>query len=224
MGTNLPAERGPALDWINAHLEPWGDNAAAIGLDPTEVTALVTLAGSAETARTEADTARQASKASTLNWYDKADAAMNWARDLILKVKTHAAINNDPQVYVLAQMSPKDPPGETPAPDVPSDIKAELLDQGRVRLTWKGKGPRGTFYIVKRRLTSETNFTVVATVTDKAFTDEALPFGTDRVTYAIDAQQTDKLVFGPEKNVQLGVGNGQQAAAQIGGGAQSDAA
>lgn len=115
---------------------------------------------------------------------------------------------------MLAQLSPKAPPGETPPPDVPSDIRAELLDQGRVRLAWKGKGPRGTFYIVKRRLVNEQSFTVIATVTDKAFTDEDLPFGIDRVTYVIDARQTDKLVYGPEKNVQLGVGNGQQSSEQ----------
>ncbi|MEQ9096518.1 MAG: hypothetical protein RIE32_09670 [Phycisphaerales bacterium] len=214
MGKNMPAERGQALDWINARLEPWEENAAAIGLELTDPAALVALAGAADEARVAADAARSASKAATQNWYDKADQAMDFARDLILKIKTKAAVDDDPQVYVLAQVSPKASPGETPPPDVPSDIKAELLDQGRVRLTWKGKGPRGTFYIVKRRLLNENAFTVIATVTDKVFTDESLPFGIDKAVYAIDAQQTDKLVYGPEKNVQLGVGNGSQSGEQ----------
>lgn len=209
MGKNMPAERGQALDWINARLDPWETNAAAIGLDPTDPAAMIALAGTADDARLAADAARSASKAATQNWYDKADEAMDFARELILKIKAEAA--TDPQVYVLAQISPKASPGETPAPDVPSDVKAELLDQGRVRLTWKGKGPRGTFYIVKRRLLNENTFTVIATVTDKVFTDESLPFGIDKAVYAIDAQQTDKLVYGPEKNVQLGVGNGSQS-------------
>ncbi|MEQ8316734.1 MAG: hypothetical protein RIE77_12745 [Phycisphaerales bacterium] len=212
MGTNLPAERGPALDWINARLDPWETNAAAIGLEPTDPAALVALAGAADDARLAADAARSTSKTKTLDWYDKADAAMDFARELILKIKSAAA--SDPQVYVLAQVSPKASPGETPPPEIPSDVRAELLDQGRVRLTWKGKGPRGTFYIVKRRLLNENAFTVIATVTDKVFTDESLPFGADKAVYAIDAQQTDKLVYGPEKNVQLGVGNGQQASEQ----------
>jgi hypothetical protein len=211
MGTNLPAHRGPAIDWINARLTPWGANAVAIGLEPTDPPALVALAGAADDARIAADNARAASKAATQAWYDTADAAMDFARDLILKIKTQAAVTNDPQVYTLALISARANPGETPAPEVPSDIRAELLDQGRVRLTWKGKGPRGTFYIVKRRLVSENTFTVIATVTDKVFTDESLPFGVDKVVYAIDAQQTDKLVYGPEKNVQLGVGNNQQS-------------
>lgn len=217
MGTNLPPDRGPAVDWITEHLSLWTASAAQIGLDPTEVTALASLTSAAGTARSAAGTARQESKNKTRDWYDKADAAMNEARELILKIKAFAATSGDPQVWVLSGLSPRDEPGETPAPDVPSDIKAELLNQGYVRLTWKGKGPRGTFYIVKRRLDNEPKFSVIATVTDKAFTDEDLTFGVDKVTYAIDAQQTDKLVYGPEKVVQLGVGNnqqGQQAGAQ----------
>ena len=106
MGTNMPANRGLALDWINARLDPWEENAAAIGLELTDPAALVALAGAADEARVAADAARSASKAATQNWYDKADQAMDFARDLILKIKTKAAVDDDPQVYVLAQVSP----------------------------------------------------------------------------------------------------------------------
>lgn len=215
MGTNMPSYRGPAIDWITQRLAAWNDNAAAIGVDPLAVTALTSLTSTATTARNAAGTARDQAKAKTLDWHNAADVAMDAARDLILQIKAHAASTDDPQVYVLAQMSPKDPPGETPAPEVPSDITAQLLDQGHVRLSWKGKGPRGTFYIVKRRLNNDSDYTVVATVTDKTFTDEAIPFGTDRVTYAIDAQQTDKRVFGPVKIVQIGAGNGGQSGEKV---------
>ena len=208
MGTNLPSERAPAIDWITQRLAARTNNAAAIGVQAADVTALASLTSGATNAKTAAGTARETSKASTLAWYDAADDAMDAARDLILQIKSFAASSDDPQVYVLAQMSPKDPPGETPAPEVPSDIKSELLDQGFIRLTWKGRGPRGTFYIIKRRFDNDTDYTVIATVTDKTFTDESVPFGTDRVTYAIDAQQTDKRVFGPVKTVQIGAGNG----------------
>ncbi|MEO1277325.1 MAG: hypothetical protein AAFV77_00005 [Planctomycetota bacterium] len=208
MGTNLPGERPAAIDWITQRLAAWAANAAAIGVQEADVTALVSLVNTASNARSAAGTAREESKARTLDWYNTADEAIDAARDLILQIKSFAASSDDPQVYVLAQLSPKDPPGETPAPEVPSDIKSELLDQGFIRLTWKGKGPRGTFYIIKRRFDNDSDYTVVATVTDKTFTDESVPFGTDRVTYAIDAQQTDKRVFGPVKTVQIGAGNG----------------
>ena len=208
MGANLPADRGPAIDWITQRLAAWTANAAAIGVQESDVTALASLTSGATNAKTAAGTAREESKAKTLAWHEAADDAMDAARDLILQIKSFAASSDDPQVYVLAQLSPKDPPGETPAPDVPSDIRAELLNQGFIRLTWKGRGPRGTFYIIKRRFDNDADYAVVATVTDKTFTDESVPFGTDRVTYAIDAQQTDKRVFGPVKIVQIGAGNG----------------
>ena len=210
MGTNLPPQRGPAVDWITERLALWTANAAQIGLLEAEVTALASLANAAGNARSAAGTARAESKNATRDWHDKADETMDEARELILKIKAFAATSGDPQVWVLSGLSPKDPPGQTPAPEAPSDIAAELLDQGYVRLSWKGKGPRGTFYIVKRRLNDDTEYAVIATVTDKTFTDEAIPFGTDKVTYAIDAQQTDKRVFGPVRIVQIGSANNQQ--------------
>lgn len=215
MGTNLPPQRGPAVDWITERLAMWTANAASIGLLESEVAAVAALTQQAGTARSAAGTARAESKNKTRDWHDKADEAMDEARELILKIKAFAAASGDPQVWVLSGLSPRDEPGETPAPEVPSDINAELLNQGYIRLSWKGKGPRGTFYIVKRRLDNEQSYTVIATVTDKNFTDESIPFGTDRVTYAIDAQQTDKLVYGPVKVVQIGAGNGAQSGEKI---------
>jgi hypothetical protein len=197
------------MDWINARLGPWETNAAAIGLEPTDPAALIALAGAADDARLAADEARSTSKARTLDWYEKADAAMDFTRELILKIKSKAAV--DPQAYVLAQVSPKDPPGETPAPEAPGDITATLIPGGPVRLNWKGKGPRGTFYIVKRKLDGEASYSIIATVTDKSFTDNGLPKGIDMVFYQIDAQQTDKVTVGSIIPVQLGTGNTQQS-------------
>lgn len=209
MGSNMPSYRGAAIDWITEHLAQWADNAAAIGIDAADVAALASSTSTATNSRTAAGVARQASKDATLDWYDAADTAMDGARDLILEIKAFAASSDNPQVYVLAGLSPKDPPGETPAPDAPSDITATLLSGGSLELKWKGKGPRGTFYIVNRRLLGESTYSVIATVTDKTFTDATLPVGVDEVRYQINAQQTDKLTLGDIKLVQLGVGNNQ---------------
>ncbi|OAB63720.1 hypothetical protein AY599_28265 [Leptolyngbya valderiana BDU 20041] len=205
----MPANRGLALDWINARLDPWEANAAAIGLELTDPAALVALAGAADEARVAADAARSASKAATQAWYDKADAAMDFARELILKIKAKAA--TDPQVYVLAQVSARANPGETPPPESPSPIVATLIKGGPLRLDWKCTGPRGTFYIVKRKLEGENAFSIIATVTDKVFTDNTLPRGIDQVTYQVDAQQQDKVTAGDVLPVQLGSGNGSQS-------------
>ena len=217
MGRNLPSERGPALDWTTERLAKWTANAAAIGVDPATVTAAASATAAATNARTAAGTARAASKSATKHYYDLADEALDLVRDIILEVKAHAASTDDPQVYVLADLSPKDPPGETPAPEAPSDVTASLLPDGALELRWKGKGPQGTFYIVKRRLLGQGAFGIIATTTDKSFTDNNIPQGTDEVRYQILAQQTDKVVQGQIKVVQLGSGNGQQATGQAGG-------
>lgn len=211
MGRNLPSRRGPALDWITERLGTWTDNAASIGVEAAEVAAVASATSTAVNARTAAGTARAASKSKTQDYYDKADAALELARDLILEIKAFAATSDDPQVYVLADLSPKAEPGETPAPEAPSDVSTTLLPNGALELKWKGKGPQGTFYIVSRRLSTESSYSIIATVTDKVFTDSSLPFGIDEVRYQINAQQTDKVTQGPITTVRLGVGNGQQA-------------
>ena len=221
MGRNLPSERGNALDWITERLATWADNAAAIGLDAADVAAVASATAQADTARTAAGAARASSKSKTQDYYDKADAAIEGARDLILTVKAFAASSDDPQVYVLADLSPIAPRGETPAPDAPSDVNTTLLPDGGLQLNWKGKGPQGTFYIITRQLAGETAFTTIATVTDKSFTDSSIPFGTDQVLYQIRAQQTDKVTQGPIVTVRLGVGNASQSGQQ---GGQSEAA
>ena len=54
-------------------------------------------------------------------------------------------------------------------------------------------------------------YSEIATTTDKTFTDNAIPFGTDSVQYQVLAQQTDKVVQGPIVPVKLGSGNGPQS-------------
>jgi len=226
MGTNLPSDRGPAITWITEHLAQWADNAAAIGVDPVDVTAAASLTSTATNAKTAAGTARQASKDATLDWYEKADLAIDAARDLILEIKAFAASSDDPQVYVLAGLSPRSAPGEVPAPESPTAITAALTPGGSIQLGWTCRGPQGTFYIVKRRLDGEAAFSIIATVTEKNFTDNNLSLGVDRVFYQINAQKNEKVTEGDIRIVQLGSGNNEQSIAQIGGssGAQSDAA
>lgn len=211
MGRNLPPQRSAALDWTTERLATWTDNAAQIGLDPATVSAVASAVASATNLRTAAGSARAASKSATSSYYNSADEALDLVRDLILEVKAYAASTDDPAVYALADLSAKAPPGETPAPEAPSEVGFTLQFDGSLDLRWKGKGPQGTFYIVKRKLDGESAFSMIATTTDKAYTDNAIPFGTDRVEYQIWAQQTDKVVQGPVVPVKLGSGNGQQA-------------
>ncbi len=210
MGTNLPSDRGPAITWINDHMAQWAANAAAIGVDGADVATASALTSDAVSARSAAGSARIASKDATLSWHSKADLAIDAARDLILEIKAFAASSDDPQVYVLAGLSPRDEPGEVPAPEMPTAIHATLIPGGSIRLGWTCRGPQGTFYIVKRKLDGESGFTMIATVTDKTFTDNNLPLGVDQVLYQINAQKNEKVTVGEIALVQIGSGNNQQ--------------
>ncbi|MEQ9096592.1 MAG: hypothetical protein RIE32_10045 [Phycisphaerales bacterium] len=210
MGRNMPSQRGPALDWLGERIGLWTENAAAIGVDPLDVSAVATATSQAANARAAAGAARAAAKNATQNYYDKADVALDGARDLILQIKAFAASSDDPQVYVLSGLSPKANPSETPPPEAPSDVRYLLLPSGKIELRWKGKGPQGTFYVITRQLPGESNFTTIATATDKSYTDNSVPYGTDQVLYQIIARQTDKTVEGPITLVRMGVGNGAQ--------------
>lgn len=211
MGRNLPQKRSAALDWATDRVGTWTANADQIGVDAQTVSAVATALTTATNLRSAAGTARADSKSATTAYHNSADEALDLVRDLILEVKAHAASTDDPQVYVLANLSAKEAPGETPAPDAPSDVLYTLQFNGSLDLRWKGKGPQGTFYIVKRQLAGENAFSMIATTTDKTFTDNAIPFGTDSVQYQILAQQTDKVVQGPIVPVKLGSGNGPQS-------------
>lgn len=68
----------------------------------------------------------------------------------------------------------------------------------------EGGGPQGTFYIVKRLLPGERDYTIMGTTTSKRFTDETLRVGVGEAWYAIDAQHGKHLVRGDILIVQLG--------------------
>ena len=114
MGRNLPPQRSAALDWTTERLATWTANATQIGLTSQAVLAVASAISSATNLRSAAGTARANSKSATLAYHNAADQALEQVRDLILEVKAFAASTDDPQVYVLADLSPKDGPSPTP--------------------------------------------------------------------------------------------------------------
>ncbi|UYV11836.1 MAG: hypothetical protein NCW75_11065 [Phycisphaera sp.] len=222
MATNMPQERGAALDWVEQHIEPWTDNQAAIDLSVAQVAAITQLATTAREKLTAAGAARQAAKNATQEWYAAADQMKQLSSDLIIDIKAYARGDGGEQVYTLAQINPKDPPGEAPPPAVPSDMRTSLTNEGFVAMTWKGKGPTGTRYHVRRRLPSESAFAFLGDTSDKNFTDETVPQGTTRVDYQIVAVHTDKSVPGEPFFVQFGAGNNDSEPGQQDGGQPLD--
>jgi hypothetical protein len=187
MGTNVPQSRTEAINWVGDRIVLWTANAASIGLTAGEVTALTTLAGNAGTARNNAQIARASSKSATLDFYTQTDAMRDSAVDLVATIKAFAEKTNDPNVYVLANVSPQDPPSPLPLPTQPTNATAELGGNGAVTINFDAIGPGGTVWQVWRQLPTETEYTFVGNANSrtKSYLDATIPAGTSSAQYTI---------------------------------------
>ncbi len=210
MGANMPNDRTQALDWVEAHIDPWTENQAAINLSVEQVAAITLLAETAREKLIAAGTARDAAKAATAAWHQSADQMKSFSSSLIAELKSYARGEGGEVVYQLAQISKRAQPGEAPPPAVPTSLTSSLTNQGDVALTWKGKGPTGTRYIIERKLPAETKFFFLGDTSDKAFTDKTVPSGATPVVYQVIAVHTDNRVPGEPSYVRFGTGNAQQ--------------
>ncbi|MEQ9095202.1 MAG: hypothetical protein RIE32_02950 [Phycisphaerales bacterium] len=204
MPENLPRNPTDALDWIGAHTQRWIDHAEAIGLGEELAEEIRDLVLESRQMRLEADRAASRAKAATRAWRMSIRRTMDRARAAIAAIKTHAAVTEDEGVYALAGLSPRDRPGDAGPPERPSNAGFVVRQGGLVEVSWQGGGPQGTFYIVKRLLPGEGDYTILGTTTSKRFTDETLEVGVGEVQYAIDAQHGRHLVRGDVLLVQLG--------------------
>jgi hypothetical protein len=154
----VPDNRVAKIEFYEAHLTPWTTNAAGIGLLPASVTALGALTTAARANYNAHLAAQAAAKAATQKFYDSVRAMHSGAgagADMIQTIKTYAQTKNDPNVYVLAQITPPAQGGTTPPPGTPFDFTVGLLQDGSLELKWKCSNPSGTvgtIYEVKRRV------------------------------------------------------------------------
>ncbi len=127
---------------------------------------------------------------------------------MIANIKNFADNQSNPQlVYDAANISPADPPSPIPAPATPTNLKANLGNNGSIFISWDGTGASGTLYEVYRRVDGETTFTLLGNVDAKTkeFNDAGLPLGTTFATYQIRAVRADKAsLFSTQFNIQFG--------------------
>lgn len=190
MGDNLPSGRRQALAYVESIVGQWNSNQAGIGLSSAAVIDLTQQMVNARDAFTSVDNMRIAAKAETQDFYSKVDSMRTAAADAIATIKGFAAASGNPtNVYLLAGLTPKDPPQPVGAPETPTALSATLATNGTVDLKWDGRGPSQTLYEVYRRLASETNFVMLGTANarDKAFNDATVPAAQTLVYYQVRA-------------------------------------
>ena len=190
MGTNLPYGRTKTLVWLEAHIDAWSLDPAAIGLTGAQVAQLQGDIAGVRDDFTGVQEIRAQSEARTEQFHSSADDLHDTAADLILAIKSFAATSgNSAGVYNAAGMTPKQSAKPAATPDQPGDLRARLNGTGTVTITWSGRGPTGTVYNVMRRLHGETVFAIIGQGSgrEKSIVDGGVPAGTTRVTYVVQA-------------------------------------
>lgn len=165
----MPPDRLKQIEFCESHLTPWNTNAAAIGLTAGDVSNLATLTTAARAAYTAAVAARQASKTATLAYYDAVGQMRDDASTLVRMIKTFADSEDNPNVYVLAQIPPPAAPTPSAPPGKPGEFTVVLDTDGSVRLRFKSAdsaGSTGGLMVVQRRSAGdpESAFAVIGSV------------------------------------------------------------
>lgn len=188
----LPENRTDLIIFCEAHVPVWAANAAAIGLTAAQVTALQNFTTVARTKFNGAQAARQASLAATDDFYNSVRSMRGQAADLVRLIKAKAEADNNPNVYVLAQIPPPSAPTALPAPGKPTDIQITLNPGGSITLSWESTNSApssGAFFLVSRRITSgpaaTPAFVGIGGTAIREFTDDTITAGTAGLSYII---------------------------------------
>lgn len=208
----IPNSRLGKVQFYEDHLPPWLTNTEAIGLTAeamAEFGGRVTAARAAYDAQQAAINAARAATAAFHEAVRHMHGDPGGGSDLIRTIRAHAEMTGDANVYTLAQIPPPAPPGKTPPPGTPTDLRVSLLQGGALRLAWKCKNPAGTsgtVYEVMRRVGAGGQMQYVGSVGTKSFLDETLPAGSAGVVYQITAVRSTRRGDPAQFLVSFGVG------------------
>lgn len=186
----LPDTKLGQLEFFEAHKDLWMANAASIGIVPASMTAFKTQIAADRTAYDAMQVAREAGKASTQNFYNTHGTMLDTGRAFIAAIKAFAETSHNPNVYVLANIDPPAPPTPAPTPETPTDLVGAISPSGSVTLTWsatRSGATRGIFFLVERQRASETTWTPLGGVMEKAILDPNPGLGEGPVQYRVRA-------------------------------------
>lgn len=209
----VPDSRLGKIEFYEAHIAPWTTNAVAIGLTVPAVTVMSADLVAARNAYDAHVAALEASKAATLNFYEKVrtlHSAPGRGADMIDTIKAFAQSTGNPGVYVLAQIPAPQAPGKSQPPGTPANFAVGLLQNGALKLTWKCANPagtQGTIYEVRRKVGAAPAFEFIGATGVRSFTDETHS-GTSPVTYQITAVRSTARGAPAQFTVSFGIGGG----------------
>ncbi|MFG0286169.1 MAG: hypothetical protein ACF8R7_17265 [Phycisphaerales bacterium JB039] len=192
----VPPSRVGALEFYETHLPLWTADPTIIGLTLTQVTDLQAAVDTARTQWNNAQAARDASVGATGNFHDAIDTMRTLGSAAIAEIKAYAKTTQNPGVYATAGIPAPATPTPAPAPATPSEITAEVLASGSIRLRWKALQPAPgaeVYTQIQRRLTPTGAFTILGDTGEKEFIDATVPAGTAQAQYQLIAKRGGQM-------------------------------
>jgi hypothetical protein len=211
----IPRKFQDFLAFCQNHAPTWSAQAANIGIAPMQATAFSTLVGTLNTAYQAHISAQNAARNATIALNDTTATTRAAAADLLRLIKAFAENSATPNtVYAKADIPPPATPAPAEPPGQPTNFKAALQPEGFLSLTWKALNPSGlggTVWTVRRKLATESAWTIVGATGLRKFTDETLPLGGGggEVQYVVQGQRAQSVGLPSTPFVvQFGVGGG----------------
>lgn len=190
----VPNSRPDMIAWYAERVAAWAANAANIGLDNSQATALATLINAAQTNEAAAFAARTASRNATVNYHSNADVLKDFGAGLVKTIKAYAEATGNDTVYALASIPPPAKPGPLGPPEQPTNIRAVLNNEGQVDLKWEGSRAGGTSFRVERSIipigSGPGGWTLINVVEERSYIDDQVPQGLAMALYRIKAQRS----------------------------------
>jgi len=223
MSQVLPRADLAMIEWFEQRIADWAADPTGIGLTGDQIITLSSQVAAGRSSYNTAQQARNTSRSATVVFHDDSGTLRNFGGDLIKTIKAFAETTDDQNVYADADVPPPAPPSPRGAPGMPTNITTALTNLGEIELAWKAENASastGAFFVIQRKLDSETQWNNIGQVGTKAFSDATVPLGTARATYIIIPRRGD--LVGPAStpfSVQFGVEDPTQTQSE--GGAES---
>lgn len=222
----IPTAMADEITFGEVHAPIWAAAPTTIGLTATTCTAISAAVSVARKAFTDAQTAREASKAATNNLKVKMTTLHPLLADAVQTIRLFAESTGNPGVYTLANIPAPAAPTPAPPPMQPVQLGAAIIPGGALRISFKATdsaaGGGATTYLVSRKLSGQSTFTVIGSAgssrsTDgaslprgfKFFDDATLPSGSNNMQYMVQGQRGSSFGMASEVlTVTIGVDSG----------------
>lgn len=199
MPTKLPRSRLKRLEHYENQYDRWLRFQRVIGVSDDDLARMRAKLDAARAAYTAMGIARTASQSATAMWYAAEDEMSYFGSALNQTVRVYASRRDDPRINAMANVPPRSPNTERPAPPTPERVQGRVLNTGSIEISWRP--PSGGFgeavhFQIERQVIRNNRVLDWAQVgfvgRTRRFIDDTLPTGITEAMYRVTAVYADK--------------------------------